>query len=142
MEKTVYRGADKKFGLSIENSLWKALYFTHDYNFAKKFGFVKRYKIKPKKLLNLTIESVRNIAFNKMADGYTEPKKLEQIYNNGDFPYRQTDNFGFSFTLLDMILDYAKKNNYDTIKMVEYYSKTVTPTIFIVLDIIIVKEIN
>lgn len=142
MEKTVYRGSDKKFGLSIENALWKALYFTHDYDFAKKFGDVKVYKIKPKRILNLTIDDIRMKAFEEMAKGYTNSSKLEQIYKNGDFPYRQTDDFVFAFTLLDMILDYAKSNNYDTIKMIEYYSRTITPRIFIVLDKSVVKQIT
>lgn len=82
-QKTVYRGSNKKFGLSIENALWKALYFTHDYDFASKFGDVKKYKIKPNKILNLTIGEIRDKAFKKMAEGYTDSNKLEQIYKNG-----------------------------------------------------------
>jgi hypothetical protein len=136
----VFRGHNEKFGLSVKNALWKALYFTLDYDFAKKFGDVNIYHIKPNKILDLTNDSIREKSFREMSDGYVSYEEVEKIYQNGDFPFRQTDNFGFSFTLIDIILDYAKENGYDTIKMIEHYSRTITPIIYIVLDETIVLE--
>lgn len=130
----VFRGHNERFGLSVKHALWKALYFTLDYDFAKKFGDVNEYYIKPKMMLDLTNDTIREKSFREMSEGYIDYEQTEKIYRNGDFPYRQTDNFGFGFTLIDMILDYAKENGYDTIKAVEYYSRTITPIIYIVLD--------
>jgi len=130
----VFRGHNEKFGLSVKNALWKALYFTLDYDFAKKFGDVNIYHIKPNKILDFTNDSIREKSFREMSDGYIPYEEVEKIYQNGDFPYGQTDNFGFRFTLIDMILDYAKENGYDTIKMIEHYSRTITPIIYVVLD--------
>ena len=130
----VCRGHNERFGLSVKHALWKALYFTLDYDFAKKFGDVNEYYIKPKMMLDLTNDTIREKSFREMSEGYIDYEQTEKIYRNGDFPYRQTDNFGFGFTLIDMILDYSKENGYDTIKAVEYYSRTITPIIYIVLD--------
>jgi hypothetical protein len=130
----VFRGHNENFGLSIKNALWKALYFTEDYDFANKFGDVKTYHIKPINVLDLTNDTTREKSFKAMSDGYIDYDKIEEIYQKGDFPFRQVDNFGYSFTLIDMILDYAKENNYDTIKMIENYSRTNTPIIYVILD--------
>ena len=136
----VFRGHNERFGLSVKNSLWKALYFTLDYDFAKKFGDVNVYHIKPNKILDFTNDSIREKSLREMSDGYVSYEEVEKIYQNGDFPYGQTDNFGFRFTLIDMILDYVKENGYDTIKMIEHYSRTITPIIYVVLDENIVLE--
>lgn len=138
----VFRGHNEKFGLSVKHAIWKALYFTLNYDFAKKFGDVNVYYIKPIAILDLTDDIIREKSFREMSEGYIDYEKVEKIYIDGDFPYRQTDNFGFGFTLIDMILDYAKENNYDTIKMVEYYSRTISPIIYIVLDENIVLSKN
>ena len=130
----VFRGHDEKFGLSIKNARWKALYFTLDYDFAKKFGDVNEYYINPKHVLDLTNKTIRKKVFNELSNEYYSYDQIENIYLNGDFPQTQIDSHGFNFTLINLILEYAKENHYDTIVMIEYYSKTITPIIYIVLD--------
>lgn len=132
----VFRGHDKKFGLSIKNAKWKALYFTTDYNFASGFGNVNTYYLTPAKLLDLTSTLIRKKTFNELSDKHVDVDydKIETIYKNGDFPFRQTDNKGFDFRLIDLILKYAGEQGYDCIKMIENFSQTITPTIYVVLD--------
>ncbi len=81
----VFRGHNERFGLSVKHALWKALYFTLDYDFAKKFGDVNEYYIKPKMMLDLTNDTIREKSFREMSEGYIDYEQTEKIYRDGGF---------------------------------------------------------
>ena len=133
MEK-LFRGS--KFDLDINKSMFNALYFTKDIDFAKRFGAITEYKISDdRKELNLAQRTKLEHTLVQIAKRSGESyARLKRIYDDGDFWVTMPDKDGFNFKLLNLMLDYANSLKYDNIRMVEHYTKGIKPIIYIVLN--------
>jgi len=126
---TVYHGTTKPIdNIQQKNRRWKGISFATNIPTAKKFGKnIYKTSINIKKLLDLT----NNANDSKIASELgIDIKKYKDIKKQGEYGIMTTDNAGFNITPINDIVDYAKKNKFDTIKYKDVYDVVYTITDF------------
>lgn len=107
-------------------------HFSEDKNFSAMFGEVSTYKLKLKKVLDLTKPNSIKKYFNE---------DMVRYFQLGDFWKTQTDKDGFNITPINEVISFAQKHNFSIIKYIENFSSSVKPVNYLVLDKSLYKKV-